>query len=383
MDKCKLLFEKIDELTEKYIGVWESVCRLESPTADKAAVDACGEYVMQVCRDFGCDITKEHEEVSGDPFFAELNADAKGAPVCFSGHIDTVHPIGFFGEVPVWFENGEIHGPGVTDCKGGVVAAMLAMEALSAVGYTERPLRLIVQTDEENSSRTSDKRTVAFMAESARGSAAFLNLEGGMPDKVTVGRKGILRYRIDVTGVARHSSLCFDGANAIREAAYKIIELEKWKDREGITANIGKIEGGTVANTVAEKCSFIIDIRYKTALERAEVEKRLVKIVGHSSVEGTRAEMVKISERVAMERTDGVMSLFNRVREIFEKTGLGEISPEERTGGSDAADMVYRGVSALDSLGVYGGYIHSIQEYAFIDSLAKCAKRLAAIALFI
>jgi glutamate carboxypeptidase len=338
---------------------------------------------MQVCRDFGCDITKEHEEISGDPFFAELNADAKGAPVCFSGHIDTVHPIGFFGEVPVWFENGEIHGPGVTDCKGGVVAAMLAMEALSAVGYTERPLRLIVQTDEENSSRTSDKRTVAFMAESARGSAAFLNLEGGVPDKVTVGRKGILRYRIDVTGVARHSSLCFDGANAIREAAYKIIELEKWKDREGITANIGKIEGGTVANTVAEKCSFIVDIRYKTALERAEVERRLSGIVGHSSVEGTRAEMVKISERVAMERTDGVMSLFNRVREIFEKTGLGEISPEERTGGSDAADMVYRGVSALDSLGVYGGYIHSIQEYAFIDSLAKCAKRLAAIALFI
>ncbi|MBR2344079.1 MAG: M20/M25/M40 family metallo-hydrolase [Clostridia bacterium] len=379
MGKCKQLFERIDELADKYVGVWERVCSLESPTANKAAVDACGEYIMELSRSLGYTVVKKEEPLSGDPFYAELNTGAAGAPVCLSGHIDTVHEIGFFGTPAVWIENGEIHGPGVTDCKGGVVAALLAMEALRDVGFTARPVRLVIQTDEETSSRGSEKRTVDFMAEAGRGSAAFLNLEGGVLGQLTVGRKGILRYRIDVTGIARHSSMCMDGASAIREAAYKIIELEKWKDRFGVTANVGKIEGGTSVNTVPERCSFILDIRYKTAREREEAEKKIRQIVDTVYVVGTHSELIKVSERVSMERTPEVMALFERVREIFLAEGLGDVSPEERTGGSDAADMVSRGVVALDSLGVEGGYIHSSQEYAYVSSLAECAKRLAAV----
>ena len=52
------------------------------------------------------------------------------------------------------------------------------------------------------------------------------------------------------------------GANAIAEAAYKILEIEKIKDSLGVTCNVGVINGGSVANTVAGKCSFEVDVRF-------------------------------------------------------------------------------------------------------------------------
>ena len=67
-------------------------------------------------------------------------------------------------------------------------------------------------------------------------------------------RKGILRYRFTIYGKALHSSRCAEVSNAVAEAAYKIIELEKMKDVGGLTCNCGVISGGTTANTVAEKC---------------------------------------------------------------------------------------------------------------------------------
>ena len=383
MDKCKDLFAKIEELEEKYIRIWERVCNLASPTENKAAVDACVGYILSLGRELGFSVKIQKEDISGNPAAIIMNECAERPPVVFSGHVDTVHSIGSFGFPPVHFEKEEIHGPGVTDCKGGIVAALLAMEALSSCGFKARPVKLILQTDEETSSVGSNKRTVDFMAKEALGAVAFINCEGSEPGKITVERKGILRYDFDIKGIVRHSAICQDGASAIREAAYKIIELEAFKDKDGITCNCGVIEGGTVANTVPERCRFTVDIRYKTPKERGMIEKRVLEIAEKSYVEGTKCRLVKISERACMQPTEATLSLFEKIRRISIECGFGDLSPVSRTGGSDAADMTERGIPALDSFGVTGGYIHSVKEYAFLSSLAYSAKRLAAIAMFI
>lgn len=383
VDRCKELFSTIDKLCEKYIRIWEAVCNLESPTENKAAVDACAGYIAFVGKELGFSVRSEREELSGDPVCIVMNEEAAGLPVVFSGHVDTVHKIGSFGTPAVYFDGDEIHGPGVTDCKGGVVAALLAMEALSSCGFKSRPVKLILQTDEETSSAGSKKRTVDFMETEAKGAVAFLNCEGAERGKVTLWRKGILRYDFDIKGIVRHSAICQDGASAVREAAYKIIELEAWKDKDGITCNCGIIEGGTVPNSVPERCRFTADIRYKTSLERELVEKRVTEIAEKSYVEGTECRLVKVSERVSMQPTDASFSLLEKVRRISLECGFGDLTPVSRTGGSDAADMTERGIATLDSLGVFGGYIHSVKEYAFVSSLAYSAKRLAAIAMLI
>ena len=381
--ECKELFAIIDSLSEKYTDVLMRACTLESPTADKAAVDRCGSYFISLAKELGFDAYTEPMRVSADPVCIVMNGDVKERHLVFSGHIDTVHPIGAFGKDGIYIKDGELHAPGAYDCKGGCVAALMAMEALSLAGYRSRPIKLILQSDEENSSRTSNKQTVDFMERESRGCVAFLNCEPSMTGEVTLTRKGIIRYEITVHGVAGHSSKCFNAKSAVLEAAHKIIEFEKWKDMDGITCNCGVISGGTVANTVPEYCTFIIDIRYADGEQYKAVRERVSEIVSTSYTGGTTASARVISERVAMEKKEINERLVDEINRIYSKTGLAAVRAVSRAAGSDASDMTFRGIVALDGFGTEGGYIHSVNEYTRVDSIAAAAKRLAAIALLI
>lgn len=376
---CKKIFEAVDSLEKEYINVWVDVASIESPTDFKEGVDKVGAYIMDIAKAHGWEIEINKQPVSGDAVCITMNSDAKKAPVAISGHIDTVHPVGLFGYPPVKIEDGKIYGPGVNDCKGGVVAGLLAMHALEKCGYTERPVKLILQTDEEVSSITSNKETVKFMAEKAKDCIAFLNCECAGRGKLTVIRKGIVRYVFEITGQTAHSSRCFEGKSAIYEAAHKIIELEKWKSDDGITCNCGVITGGTVANTVAGNCTFIADIRYPDAKAFEEVQKKVEEVANTSYIGGTTCSVTIKSQRVAMEKCDRNFELLERISKIYVENGFEAQEAVKGNGGSDAADMTYYGIPAVDGTGTRGGYIHSKEEYGFVDSLAEAAKKLAAI----
>ena len=49
--KYENIFENIDALFDSYVGVLADVCNIESPTADKAAVDECGRYFAEFAKD--------------------------------------------------------------------------------------------------------------------------------------------------------------------------------------------------------------------------------------------------------------------------------------------------------------------------------------------
>ena len=220
------VFARIDALYPEYVNFWADICRIESPTEYKAGVDAVGRYFADKAAARGWKVDIQKQAVSGDCVVITMHPDAPGKPVCFSGHMDTVHPVGFFGEDPVKIEDGKIYGPGVCDCKGGLAASFLAMAALDDCGFDARPLKLILQSDEENSSRFSNKTTVEYMCEAAKDAAAVYNVEPGEPGNTVIARKGITRYRLTVHGKSVHSANCYGGKSAICEAAHKIIALE-------------------------------------------------------------------------------------------------------------------------------------------------------------
>lgn len=376
---CEKLFEKIDELYPAYVKVWEDICNIESPTNYKAGVDEVCKYIIKMAQERKWHIEISKQDISGDAACITINPDAEKAAVCISGHIDTVHPVGLFGKRAVSMDEEKIYGPGVMDCKGGVVAGLLAMDALSQVGFTARPIKLIIQSDEETGSKTSGKKTVEFMCDKAKGAVAFLNTEGSETGKVTLIRKGILRCHFNIKGKAVHSAACYEGANAVCEAAHKIIELEKMKDKDGITCNCGVIEGGTVANTVAERCSFLADIRYATQEQKNLAIEAVKRISENITVKGCSCELEIFSERPPMEKADRNFELFNTMNEIYVQCGLETVEHIARNGGSDAAYITQMGVPCVDNIGVMGGRIHSPQEFAYISSLALSAKRIAAV----
>lgn len=374
------LLSTIDELNEEYIRVWEDVCNLESPSGDKARVDAAGAYLLNIARERGWHIEMCPQERAGDAFCLSINEDVDAPAVVFSGHIDTVHPVGAFGYPAVRKDAEKIYGPGVMDCKGGVVAALMALDALQRCGFRGRPVKVVVQSDEEVSSKLSGKKTIAFMVEQAKGAAAFLNAEGAQGHTAILERKGILRYRFTVTGKAVHSAKCAEGANAVAEAAHKLLKMEQMKDPAGLTCNCGVIQGGTVANSVAQSCTFTADIRFADKAQYEQAVQTAKQVAQETTIPGCSCLLEEVSYRPAMPPTQVNRELLERMNGIYSKCGLPELTGRFCLSGADSAYTTEAGTPTADGMGVEGSNIHSVNECALLASLAESAKRMAAVA---
>ena len=377
--KCDKLFETVDRLLDEHLDILEDVCKIESPTDYKEGVDRVGEYFIKYAEKKGWQVEVCEQKVAGNAVCITVNPNAKKAPIAVSGHMDTVHPVGSFKSPIVRREDGRMYGPGTVDCKGGIVCSLLAINALCECGFSDRPILLILQSDEEKSSIPSGKETIRFMCEKAKDAEAFLNADGGYPDSAVLIRKGIMRLKLTVHGKAAHSALCYNGASAIAEAAHKIIELEKMKDKQGLTCNCGMISGGSAPNVVADKCEFIADIRFATIEEKERAYAEACRLAEHSIIEGCTCEVTEVSYRPPMEYSEKNENLLKRMNEIYTENGLPEIKGITANGGSDAAYTTISGIPTVDSTGVWGGFTHNPGEFIYMDSVATAAKRIAAV----
>ena len=370
------LFETIDSLYSEYIGFWADVCNIESPTSHKAGVDAVSSYFAEKAKMKGWRVDVLPQDVAGDFVTITMNPNVTERPISLSGHIDTVHPLGSFGSPAVRFDDKKIYGPGVTDCKGGIVAAFMAMDALDRCGFRARPIQLLLQVDEEHC--LTNKYSIKYIAEQAKDAVAFFNLEGNSPGEICIERKGIATFTFRVKGIEAHSSKCAtSGANAIHEAAYKILELEKIKDNDGLTCCCSVINGGTVSNTVPGECVFKANVRFATSAQLEWITNFVNELAAKVYVKGCVTEVSRTGFRMAMEICDRNLALVDEMNRIFEENGMDTLKPFRRTGGSDAADITAFGIPCVDSIGVSGGRIHSPEEFGDLDSLTLSAKRLA------
>lgn len=378
------IFKKIDQMAEQYFNIWTDVCNIESPTSYKEGIDKVGAYFAKMSKERGWKVEYSKQETAGDVVCITMNPDSNLQPITLSGHIDTVHPIGSFGTPAVHRDSENIYGPGVTDCKGGVVAGFMAMDALYQCGFDKRPIRLLLQTDEETSSRTSAGKTIQYICEKAKDSLVFLNLETYTPGKVTLARKGIVSYKFDVEGKEGHSSRCVtEGANAVVDASYKIIELDKFKDDDGITCNCAMVSGGSVINTIPGRCTFSVNFRYATNEQFAFIEDFVSKLASTEHVPGCKCTFEKIGSRPAMEKNEENIKILERVNEIFVENNIPTLEGRTLRGGSDASYITQCRIPCIDSLGTIGKGSHTIKEYANLNSLIDAAKRIVAVALYL
>ena len=380
---CSLIFKTIDALNDRYVDVWEDVCNIESPSNSKERVDAVGNYFISIAEKMGWSIERFPMERFGDVVCITMNQSSEKEPIALSGHMDTVHPIGLFGSPATHREGDRIYGPGTMDCKGGIVAGFLAMHALTECGYKDRPIKMLLQSNEEIGSGINNKAPIQLICEKAKNAVAFLNLEGHeeyFAGKACLERKGVAGFLFKVSGVSTHASYCArEGASAIAEAAYKIIELEKIKEETGITFNCGTIKGGSVRNTVPGECEFQLDVRFPSESDLERAKGIIDKIASSVYVPGCSCEVEMICLRTAMEKCERNLSLLAIANEAFEKNGLSTLEVGMRNGGSDAADVTAYGIPCIDSLGVGGERAHSKDEFGVISSLSESAKRIVSI----
>lgn len=375
------LFTYVDERAGQFKQLLKDIVCMESYTPDKPAVDAVGAYLADFAEKEGFHVKTVPFEKAGNGLLITWNEDAPLAPVAFTGHLDTVFPVGTFKEPLFREEDGKYYGPGVTDMKGGLAVGLLAMCALKDAGYKDRPIKFIMIGDEELSEGLSGEAGKDFIRDNARGCAAAITLEGATEEgAVTVGRKGSIRYKVYVTGRASHAGEQYaEGISAIKEAAQKILAIEAPSNQEQITYNCGMISGGTSPNTVPGKAMFTLYNRYWEMKQRQEIRDHVEGIIAKSYIPGTTSTFEIVGERLPMDATGGNYALAAHIDAVSQKYGFGKLEAKRKSSGSDASYTTMAGAPSVCSMGPLGGRIHSVDEYMEASSLVSRAKLLAAV----
>ncbi len=231
------------------IELAQKLVRTESPSDDKAAVDACGAIVTAHAKALGGRVKVHRQRQFGDVLEARFGPKTKrgGAePVLVLGHIDTVWPVGTLRSMPCRLGDGRLWGPGTLDMKAGVAMAFTAIEMLIESDLLTREVVLLLNSDEEIGSPVSRPITERLAREC--GSVFVLEPAQGLAYKTA--RKGTGNWRIEIRGVAAHAGVDFEkGASAIRELARVVETVSGWTDlKRGLTVSVGTTGGGSKTN---------------------------------------------------------------------------------------------------------------------------------------
>jgi len=296
------------------------------------------------------------------------------APVqlLFTGHMDTVFAVDHPFQETRWLDDEVINGPGTADMKGGVAVMLAALKAIETedlgrmVGYD-----VVINSDEEVGSLGS----AALIAEAARGKKAALTYEpSALPDGTLAGaRPGSGNFACLIRGRSAHAGRNpDDGRNALLAAADLALRFEAMR-KPGLTVNPAKIDGGSPSNVVPDLAILRVNLRPATPELEAEAGEMISRAVGEVSAE--REVTIELSggfARPPKPMTPNMEALFGLVRQAG--ADLGQTIGWQPTGGvCDGNNIAACGVPVVDTMGVRGGKIHSMEEFLIVESLKERA----------
>ncbi len=350
------------------VHLLKQLVALESPTGDKAAVDACAALAARELKRAGCRVATLPQKDIGDLVQAEFapgrlkDADDE---ILVLAHIDTVWPVGKLTKMPFYVTGDKLYGPGVLDMKAGLVMVVSALSAIRSLNLKPRKrITVFVNTAEE----TGHAAAHDAIRKLARKASLVLCLEPALPGgALKLERKGRLVVRLNVRGRAAHGGMPQKGVSAIEELVSQLQRLKKLRAGE-TTVNIGLIGGGEKPNIVPESAWAVLDVRFWKASDR---DKVLTALKGAKPVlRGARLNVSVQSTTPPMERTKASTRLFAEASEIAKSVGL-TLKGGKTGGGSDASIAAGLGIPTLDGLGPDGDGLHAENEHLLLSSFIE------------
>ena len=190
------------------------------------------------------------------------------APVA---HLDTVFPEGT--DVRVKRDGQILTGPGIGDnCRG--LAVMLAVARALDAARIETKAAIIFVADVGEEGLGNLRGTRHLLTEEMPGRITeFLGIDAQGFD-VVEREIGSNRYRVTFSGPGGHSFIDFGRPSAIHAIGRAIdkISLLRPPASPKTTFNVGKIEGGTTVNSIAQTASMEVDLRSVSGAELAKID---------------------------------------------------------------------------------------------------------------
>lgn len=290
------------------------------------------------------------------------------------GHYDTVWPLGTLADMPFEHEDDVVRGPGVYDMKGGIAQALLAIETLQHFGI-EPPVtpHVFLNSDEEIGSRESKRYIESLAPHMDR--VFVLEPSLGPAGRLKTARKGIARFTVTVTGEAAHAGLDPGaGASAILELSHVIQTLFALNDFDnGVTVNVGTIDGGLRPNVVAPSSQAVVDVRVASQQDAIRVETTILGL--KPATRGTSLKIEGGFGRPAMERTPANRQLWRMACRLGDELGLH--LEEGLAGGGSDGNFTSLYTATLDGMGAVGDGAHARHEHLRLGRTIEHAALLA------
>lgn len=298
--------------------------------------------------------------------------------VVLTGHYDTVYPPESRFQSVLTRPDGALHGPGIADMKGGISVMLAALQAFEehpaakGLGY-----RVLLSPDEEIGSVASAPVLAEFGALGHVG----MTYEPAMSDgALAAERKGSGNFHVRVRGKAAHAGRDFAaGCNAIAAAARLAAQLDALNgQREGVTLNVARIDGGAPLNMVPDNAVLRFNARFPDEAARRWLEFSLAEALKSERVGGIEVDLHGGVTRAAKPFNGAQAQLFSAVKAAGALLGQ-KIAWKPSGGVCEGNNLFAAGLPNVDTLGVRGGDIHSENEFAWPQSFAERAQLSALI----
>lgn len=411
------LFNRIESKSGDLVALTQGLIRIPTINPPGEAYTECAEFIgnRMNARGWDSQYIRAHGSPGDSDRFPRTNVVCRhegrstGPVVHFNGHIDvvavgkgwTVDP---FGGV---IRDGKIFGRGACDMKGGIAAAIIAVEALlETVPDLPGAIEISGTVDEESGGFGG----VAHLASEGYFSKPRVDHviipEPLNVDRVCLGHRGVWWAEVETSGRIAHGSMPFLGDSAIRHMGaflekieselYPVLDARRTEmpvvpeGARSSTLNINAIHGGLdedfdgfPAALVADSCRMVLDRRYLIEENVKDVRAEIVEILDRLTRDRPKFEYaLKELWTVAPTMTDKQAPVVRAVASEIEAV-LGRAADFVISPGTYDQKHVAR-IGHLHDCIAYGPGIldlaHQPDEFIVIDDMIASAKVMAAAA---
>lgn len=314
--------------------------------------------------------------------YARIPGEASAPLLMVSAHTDTVFP----GETDLALtvqEEGRIGAPGIGDNSAGVAGLIVLAQTLLTLPMPPVDIWLVANTNEEGLGDLKGMRAAVDRLQALPGGVgACIVIEGMGLGRVVHQALGVHRYEISASAPGGHSWGDFGSASAVHaltQLAAEITRMKAPKDPR-TSFNIGKFNGGTSVNTIAQHATLELDLRSTDTAMLERIDAHVQDIVRRHQENhqrwrsGVQFTVTAIGNRPAGE-IDEAHPMVKALSHILAHIGVEE-RPDVRISSTDANIPLSRGIPSVCIGLTEGADAHRLSEWIYTQPMAKGLQQL-------
>jgi acetylornithine deacetylase/succinyl-diaminopimelate desuccinylase-like protein len=295
-----------------------------------------------------------------------LPGQGAGKALLLSAHLDTVFPAGADLRARVDEDAQRIWGPGIGDNSAGVAGLLQIAEVMRDLPPPPVDVWFAANAGEEGLGDLCGMRAVVDQLRPQIGAAIVI--EGMGLGRIVHRGLGSRRFRIVANAPGGHSWSAFGMPSAIHtivQLADKLTHLDV-PAYPRTTFNIGRINGGTSINSIAEHAWLELDLRSESTTALESVVAHTLSIVRRFQSHHWRERGVNVVAETIGDRPTGSIPADHPLVRLAEQalTAAGvEVESGERMSSTDANIPLSRGIPAVCVGITTGGNAHRMDEW--------------------